>query len=100
MASRKEVIEELDEDLKEILTDVDAAKAWTRVAMRIADALEHQTISQVLTQLGMMGFKVKNLPAAKHLGTCPTCLIVKSAEPPSDIASPNGGIPIIGRKGN
>lgn len=99
MPTRKEVIEELEDDLKEILTDVDAAKAWTKTAMRIADALEHQTISQVLTQLSMMGFKVKNIPKPAHLGSCPTCLIVKSAEPASDIAKPNG-IPIIGRKGN
>ena len=98
MPTRKEVIDQLDDDLKEILTDVDATKAWVRVASRIADALEHSTISAVLTQLGIMGFKVQNMPKPAHLASCPACLIVKSAQPPSDIANPNG-ISIIGRKG-
>lgn len=97
MPTRKEVIDELDDDLKEILSDVDATKAWVRVASRIADALEHSTISTVLTQLGVMGFTVENMPKPAHLASCPACLIVKSARPPSDLAHPNG-IPIIGRK--
>jgi len=93
MSTKKEVLDEMDEDLRNIKTELDATKEWTRTAMRIADALEHLAGSQVLAQLGMMGFKVTHPPKPKHLALCPACNMIKGAEPPSNLAvGPTDGV--------
>lgn len=108
MPTKKQVLEEIDDDLRHIKTDLDAAKEWTRVASRIADALEHQSVSQALMQLSAMGLQVdmKNIAKPKHLVTCPVCVIGKNVIIPdksslithgSAIDQMNG-IPIIGEK--
>lgn len=107
MASKKEVLEELDDDLRNIKTDLDAAKEWTRVASRIADALEHQSVSNALMQLSAMGLQVDmtNVAKPKHLVSCPVCVIAKNVKVPErpliQPANPldqMNGIPIIGEK--
>jgi hypothetical protein len=101
MPSRKEVLEELDDDLKEVLTDIDATKKWTDTVMRVADALEHLSMGSTINGLTMMGFKIKNTPSAKHRGLCPNCALIKNAEAPSPVDIVNAHVPIIGqgRKG-
>src|SRR5271156_4478510 len=81
--TKKQVLDELDEDLQDVVTDVEATKRWTDTVMRVADALEHLSMGSTINGLTMMGFKIKDRPTAKHRGMCPNCMLIKSAEPPS-----------------
>jgi hypothetical protein len=97
--AKREALEELDEDLRQIKTDVDAARAWSDVASRIADALEHTVVAQTFMQLMGAGMKPEGdgFRLEGHRAKCPACLILKNAKP-ANILPPNG-MPIIGRKG-
>lgn len=86
MPSKKEVLEELDEDIRNIKSGVDAAKMYTATAMRIADALEHLNIMSTLQFLAVpseefpAGRKT-NLYITGHMASCPSCCMIRKAEP-------------------
>ena len=67
----------------------EATQKWIDLVGRVADALEHYMIAQLLMQLATMGFKAGNVPGIHHRPLCPGCGIVKSATP-ADVIVPNG----------
>jgi hypothetical protein len=97
---KKKVLDELDEDLREIKEGVDAARAWSDVACRIADALEHTIIAQTFMQLAAAGMQPQGegFTLVGHRAACPGCMILKNAKPAGTKIVPANGMPIIGRK--
>ena len=76
-------------------SELDAAKGWSNIAARIADALEHQVIAQLMMQLTALQLET-SAPRAQHRVDCPGCTLMRNARP-AKIITPNGGSPIIGR---
>lgn len=82
--SKKEMLDELDEDLRNIKSGVDAARMYTATAMRIADALEHLNIQPTLQFLALPS---EEFPAGRetdlyitgHLASCPSCTMIRKA---------------------
>jgi hypothetical protein len=68
----------------------EATKEWIDLVGRVADALEHYMLAQLLMQLQMQGFKVGPLPGIKHRAMCLGCNAIKSAKPDDRVVVPSG----------
>jgi hypothetical protein len=68
----------------------EASAKWIDLVGRVADALEHYMIAQLLMQLQMQGFKVGPLPGIQHRVLCPGCNAIKSAKPDDRVVVPSG----------
>jgi hypothetical protein len=67
---------EFDDLVRRERVGLDAAEAWSEVASRIADALEHQVMGDLMMKLTALGGKPE-ARSVKHRADCPACVVTR-----------------------
>jgi hypothetical protein len=74
--AREDEERELEDLIRREKIGLEAEERWSDTAARIADALEHQVVGQLLMQLAALGRQVP-VHNIKHRADCPACKLTR-----------------------